>query len=94
MEAKLFHADGRTDITKLISTFCNFVNASRTCKCHITERPWFTSLVMVYVVTLSVAQVISCQMLKWLMYNGWGKDVEGSGCGMIGGTLPEFACGD
>ena len=27
VEAKLFHADGQTDLTKLIVPFCNFVTA-------------------------------------------------------------------
>ena len=29
MGAELFHADGHTDITKLIVAFCNFANASK-----------------------------------------------------------------
>ena len=28
-EAELFHADGQTDVTKLIVAFCNFSNARR-----------------------------------------------------------------
>jgi len=71
--AKLFHADRWTDMIKLISAFHNFVNAPKTYKCHITERPRFSSLVMIYLVTLSVAQVILCQMLEWLTYNEWGR---------------------
>ena len=27
--AELFHADGRTDMTKLIVAFCNFANAPK-----------------------------------------------------------------
>ena len=73
MRAKLFHAVGRTDIMKLLSAFRNFVNVPKTCKCHITERPRFSSVVKVYLVTFSVAQVISCLMLEWLMYNEWGR---------------------
>jgi len=60
--AKLFHTDKWTDMMKLISTFHNLVNVHKTCKCHITERSWFSSLVMVYLVILSVAHVISCQI--------------------------------
>ena len=30
--AKLFHADGRTDMTKLTVTLCNFANTPRNCK--------------------------------------------------------------
>jgi hypothetical protein len=40
--AKFFHAVGRMDMTKLIPTFRNFVNAPKTCKCHTTERPRFS----------------------------------------------------
>jgi len=29
MGASLFHADGRTDMTKLIGAFCNFENAPK-----------------------------------------------------------------
>ena len=36
VRAKLFHADGRTDMTKLITTFHNFVNV---------PKEWFTILV-------------------------------------------------
>jgi len=70
---KLFHTDGQTDMMKLISAFWNFVSTPKTYKCHTTERPRFISLVMVYLVTFSVAQVISCKMLEWLTYNEWGR---------------------
>ena len=34
--AKLFHADGQTDMTKLIVTFCNFVNMPKN-----TGKTWY-----------------------------------------------------
>jgi hypothetical protein len=69
--AELFRVDGWTDMMKLISTFSNFVNAPKTCL--ITERPRLSSLVTVCLVTLSVVQWISHQMLEWLTHNEWGR---------------------
>jgi len=37
--AELFHADGRTDMTKLVAAFRNFANASTNNCTHNISRP-------------------------------------------------------
>ena len=39
MEAELFHADGRTDMTKLTVTFCNFANAPKNLTIIVLSTP-------------------------------------------------------
>jgi hypothetical protein len=50
--AELFHADGQTDMTKLIVTFRNFANAPMESGCDSTEwlnvsdsRDWYRAVV-------------------------------------------------
>jgi len=44
VEAKLFHADGRTDTTKLIAAFCNFANAPKNIQTSVLlHRKYWTS---------------------------------------------------
>jgi hypothetical protein len=51
MGAELFHADGRTDMTKLITAFCNFANAPKS-TCHV--KKWLKTSVEVDMFLLDV----------------------------------------
>jgi len=65
MGAELFHADGQTDMTKLVVAFRNFANAPRKRKTirHLALQPPCVCVcvcvyIYIYIYTLSLSQVV------------------------------------
>jgi hypothetical protein len=48
VEAELLHADGQTDMTKLIVAFCNFADASKETVAHIKGKSQLRQITISY----------------------------------------------